>query len=416
MSSSLTKRYAASIVTAMTIAVTFSAGIAWNTFPLFANSMIEEFGCLRTEFTLSITLVNVVNAIISMFFYGRMVEKLGVRRYMLLCNVVEILAFVTFAMAQNVYMCWLGGCLFGFGSAGMSINTVNVIVDRWFLKNQAKVISIPNTVSAVVGIFTSSLWAFFIMALGWRLPLWITVGVGVVSFLLIFAFYKGDPKDLGVDPMYADEVSRANEAADLSGESDGIAYRDIFKTRQFWTLAIGYFGNGLLSFAIMSNLALFASDFGYADQSGFIMSVALVVQAVSFVVAGPVIDKLGSKWCVVLTAVAISITAIIFMMGTVPVVAMYIAAGLIGFTSGSGQMPMGVSVREAFGRREFSKKMGTVTSFCLFGFAFGPSILNLFYDTMGTYYYGLIALVATAVVTVVLVFIGTKPVDPQKFK
>ena len=74
-------------------------------------------------------------------------------------------------------------------------------------------------------------------------------------------------------------------------------------------------------------------------------------------------------------------------------------------------MPMGVSIREAFGRKEFSKKMGTVTSFCLFGFAFGPTILNAFYDIAGTYQTGLMAMIATAVATIVLLFIATRRVE-----
>lgn len=411
MDNKQTKRYATNTVIAMCIACIFSAGIAWNTFPLFATPIIEQFGCLRTEFTLSITLVNVVNAIISMFFYGRMVEKLGMRRYLLLCNAVGILTFVVFACAQNVYMLWLGGCMFGFASAGMSINTVNVIVDRWFLKNQAKYISIPNTASAIVGIFSTSIWALLIMTLGWRLPFWIDVAVGCVAFLLIFFLYKGDPKELGVAPMYAEEVNGADASAeDLSGENDGIAYGKIFKTYQFWALALGYFGNGLLAFAIMSNLALFASDFGFGEQSGFIMSVALVAQAVSFALIGPVIDRFGSRWGVFCVAVVIAIAVVIFMMGNVSIVVMYVAAALVGFTSGAAQMPMGISVREAFGRKEFSKKMGTVTSFCLFGFAFGPSILNAFFDATGSYEIGYIAMLATAVITVVMIFIGTRRV------
>lgn len=411
MSNAMTKRYATNTVVAMCVAVVFSAGIAWNTFPLFATSIIEEFGCLRTEFTLSITLVNVVNAIISMFFYGRMVEKLGMRKYMLLCNFVAILTFVVFATAQNVYMLWLGGCMFGFSSAGMSINTVNVIVDRWFLKNQAKYVSVPNTASAIVGIFSASIWAFFIVALGWRLPLWITVAFGVLSFVLVFIFYKGDPKDLGVAPMYADEVADENATVeDLAGENDGIAYKEMFKTYQFWALALGYFGNGLLAFAIMSNLALFATDFGFGDQQGIIMSVALVAQAVSFALAGPVIDKMGSKWGVALAAGSIAIAAAVFMMGSISLPVMFVVAALVGFTSGAAQMPMGASVREAFGRKEFSKKMGTVTSFCLFGFAFGPTILNAFFDMTGTYQMGLVAMIGCAVVTIVLLFVGTRAV------
>ncbi|MDJ1649893.1 MULTISPECIES: MFS transporter [Gordonibacter] len=416
MDKAKTKRYATNTVIAMCIAVVFSAGIAWNTFPLFADPIISEFGCTRTEFTFGITLVNVVNAIISMFFYGRMVEKLGMRKYLLLCNTVALLAFVSFACAQNVYFIWLGGALFGFSSAGMSINTVNVIVDRWFMKNQAKYISIPNTFSAVAGIAFASLWALLIANLGWRIPFWIIVACGVVSWVLISLFYKGDPKDLGVAPMYANEVKTDGENGDdFMDDEGGVSYRGIFKTYQFWLMALGYFGNGLLAFAIMSNLALFAGDFGFGNQSGFILSVALVAQAVSFALVGPIIDKFGSRWGVAVSSLVIAVAAVIFLMGGntggLSPVLMYAAAVCVGFTSGAAQMPMGVSIREAFGRKEFSKKMGTVTSFCLFGFAFGPTILNAFYDIAGTYQTGLMAMIATAVATIVLLFIATRRVE-----
>lgn len=412
------KRYATTTVVAMCCMVTFAAGIAWNTFPLFATPIIEEFGCLRTEFTVGITLVNVVNALISMFFYGRMVERLGMRNYTLLCTVVAILAFVSFALAQNVYFIWLGGALFGFGSAGLSINTINVIVDRWFKKSQGKLVGIPQTCSAVAGIVFASVWAYLIAELGWRLPFWIICACGLLTMVLIGVLYKGDPKDLGVEPMYADEVADEAGTDDFMDDDGGIAYKDLFKTRQFWLMAVAYLCNGLLAFAIMSNLALFAFDFGFGEQVGFVLSVALVAQAVSFLVAGPIIDRFGSKWCVLVSLVLLSAGCLMFATESLSLVTLLVAAALVGFNSGAAQMPMGASVREAFGRREFSKKMGTVTSFTLFGFAFGPSVLSVFYDVMGTYQAGLYVMVVIAAFAAALMFAATKrvenrPVVPQ---
>ena len=412
MATKSSKSLAITTVVGLSVMMAWIAGIGWNSYPLFANAIIEEFSCTRTEFTLSITLVNVVNGLISMFVYGRMVDKMGMRNYMTMCMIVGLLAFSCFALAQNVWMLWLGGCLFGFSSAGLSINTINVVVDRWFLKDQGKYVSIPQVANAIAGIIYASICAALIAAFGWRIPFWIIVGLGIIAFFVLRVLYKGDPKDLGVEPVYADEISATadSEAQTAALEDEGgITYGSMFKTYQFWCMALGYFGSGLLAFAIMSNLALFASDFGFGDKSGIIMSCALVAQAISFIVAGKVIDKLGSKWCILINAIAIVISCVIFMMSEISVVLMFVGAALVGFNAGSAQMPMAASVREAFGRKEFAKKMGTVTSFTLFGFAFGPSILNIFFDMSGTYQLGLTAMIVCAVVTVLLMFVATRP-------
>ena len=104
MAEKTSKSLAITTVVGLSVMMAWVAGIGWNSYPLFASPIIEEFGCTRTEFTLSITLVNVVNGLISMFVYGRMVEKMGMRKYMTLCMVVGLAAFACFAIAQNVFM------------------------------------------------------------------------------------------------------------------------------------------------------------------------------------------------------------------------------------------------------------------------------------------------------------------------
>ncbi len=64
-------------------------------------------------------------------------------------------------------------------------------------------------------------------------------------------FVPGKPEELGEQPMYSGEA-RTEEKAE-----DGIAYRDIFRTPQFYLLAAGYVLVPMAAQGALSNLPPF---------------------------------------------------------------------------------------------------------------------------------------------------------------
>ncbi|MDE7245919.1 MAG: MFS transporter, partial [Oscillospiraceae bacterium] len=220
----------------------------------------------------------------------------------------------------------------------------------------------------------------------------------------VIAFYKGSPVEVVEKPMYAVEQK------EIGVEEDGVAYKQIFKTPQFYSLGLGYILVPMVAQGALSNLPLMTADLGYGDLSGIFLSVALVASAAFFVPAGMIIDRIGTKWMVTIAIAFLEIALLLlrFTAPSLPVV--YIIAALIGAASDACQLPFGISVREAFGSREYSKKLGIIAAFVFLALAFGPSVMTMFYDMNGNYQMAIAVFIILGAVGTVAIHFGTKRV------
>ena len=378
-------------------------GVCWNCLSLFADPIITEWGIARTQFMLIFTIMSMANAGMNMFFYGRLQEKLGARKLLLIGGPLATLGFTLIALSDDLVLFYIGGLLFGIAVCGLNNNPTTVIISDWYKKNVGKLIGIPQTVGSVSGIIFSIVFAALIAALGWRLPMWIIVIVSALATVIIAVIYKGSPKELGEKAMYEDEVTEEKAEAD-----DGISFSQMFKKPQFYFLFVGYLLVPIVAQGVLSNLPLIAVDMGYGSLSGTILSVALIASAVFFIPGGAVIDKKGTKWMVAL-CMAMLIAALLALYFMKPsLILVYVIAILIGAAYDACTIAFGISVREAFGSKEYGKKLGIIAAFDYIGLALGPSVMTIFFDATGSYDAAYISFIVFAVVGAIAVFLGTK--------
>lgn len=86
----------------------------------------------------------------------------------------------------------------------------------------------------------------------------------------------------------------------------------------------------------------------------------------------------------------------------------YAAAAFIGAASDACQLPFGISVREAFGSREYSKKLGVIAAFDFIALALGPSVMTMFYDALGNYDLAMILFLFLGIAGAGAIHLGTK--------
>ena len=91
-------------------------GVTGNTISLFADPMVNTLDITRTQFNLgSSTITGITNGLISMFLFGKIYARIGIRKMMLIGGFIGTLGFVSYGLAQNFAMVLLGGILFGAG-------------------------------------------------------------------------------------------------------------------------------------------------------------------------------------------------------------------------------------------------------------------------------------------------------------
>lgn len=383
-------------------------GLCWNCLSLYADPIISEWGIMRTQFMVIFTIMSMANAVMNMFFYGKLQDRFGARKLILIGGPVATIGFLLIALSQNLPLFYIGGFLFGISVCGLNNNPVTVIISEWYRKNVGKMVGIPQTVSSVSGIIFSIVFAAIIRNLGWRIPMWITVAVSGLSVLIISIIYKGSPEEVGEKPMYADEVEDV-----AVEEEDGIVFKSVFKTPQFYFLAVGYLLFPTVAMGVLSNLPLLAGDFGFAELSGTINAAALVASAAFFIPGGAIIDKKGTKWMVVLCCSVLVAALMLLRFASPNLIMMFLIAVFIGVGYDVCTIAFGISVREAFGSKEYGSKLGIISAFVYIGLAFGPSVMTLFYDAAGSYNAAFVVFAILAVVGTVCIFFGTKRVENQ---
>lgn len=400
------KRYAYSALATICIMQIIWVGIGWNSLSLYAAPITEEWGISRAAFMLTITLVAACNTIVSMFLYGQLVEKLGIRKLIVVGGVLCTAGLVVFSFAQGIIVLYITGVLFGTGCALLNNNAVNAVCNAWFNKNTGTYMSIASTFGSLAGIVAATAVAALIIATGWRPSLLVIAGISVVGMVVCAALYKGSPAQLGVAPMGAEEsADESSDTSAISIEETGPTYAEMLKTGKFWALAVVMLVIGIVGYAILANIPLLVGDFGYADLSGTALSVALAASAICLIPFGRVLDKFGSRVMIAICFVFLIAAMLIMMSGAVSLAMVYVIAALVGAAYDMCMTAPGIAVMDAFGRRDYAKKMGTLCGCCYAGVALGPTVMSLFYDLGGgSYNTAFIAFIVLAVIATVAVF------------
>lgn len=410
MDKAKSRSYAMMALTDICIMNVIFVGVGWNSLSLFAAPVTGEWGITRAAFMLTITLVATCNTIISMFLYGRLVEKIGMKKLIVVGGVLTAAGFAVFGLAQNIAMLYLTGILFGCGCALLNNNAVNAVVQMWFKKNQGTYMSIASTCGSVAGIVAATAVAAMIAGIGWRPALFAISALCLVGMIVCEILYKGDPDSLGATPVGIDEVSDADETGEKSTQvvSEGISYSGMLKTGKFWVLAIVMFIMGIVGYSLLANLPLLVTDYGYGNLSGTMLSVALLASAIFLIPSGRIMDKAGVAVFMAICYVFIVIAMVLMLMGNVSLALAYVISALVGAGYDMCMTGPGIITIEAFGNRDYAKKMGTISAFCYAGVALGPTIMSLFYDLGGSYTAAFIIFIALAIAAALIGFAVTR--------
>ncbi|MCI7505525.1 MAG: MFS transporter, partial [Coriobacteriaceae bacterium] len=172
---------------------------------------------------------------------------------------------------------------------------------------------------------------------------------------------------------------------------------------------VAYFVIGMASYGVMSTMALFAVDFGYPGLQGAVVSVSLIASAALLVPLGAVCDRFGSRWALTICCAAAIVASLLLCVGSLPAAAVFIASACSGAAYNSTIVPVSVSVREAFGARDYSKKLGFCAGCATVGISAGPTVTSMFFDLTGSYHIALIAFAVLCALSAAVFHIVARP-------
>lgn len=412
--------YAWKAFAAICIMAVMWTGIQFNCMNLYAAPVVEDLGISRSQFMLVLSIPGVISAAISLFCFGAIEQRIGIRKMILVGGTLNTLSFLSWTFMNSIWMLYLGGTLYGLGCGITAYTCVSAAVNRWFKQRIGTLVGVANSLGSAAGIVFAVVIAALIAALGWRYSFALCAAMSALSVVVCVTLYKGSPEELGVPAMYADQALDYADDARPPSRRNGVAARTVeaaaqdlpfsqaLRTSRLWILALGYLLLGTTTYALMSTLPLFALDLGYGDLQGQVVSASLFAVAAAMVPLGVLCDKLGTKWGIALASVLMMVAALALRATSMSFAILMLIAICAGASYSACGVTVGVGVKEALGEVDFSKKLG-VCSGCLYvGLALGPAITNFFYDMTGSYSSILLIYAVLAMAIIALFFVGMR--------
>ena len=398
--------YAWCVMILLTLMQFVYAGLTLSTVTLYMEPILSAHPELsRTAYSLTITLNGGANAIISVF-YGKFVEKFGMKTMVSVCSLMMIAGVLLYATGTVIWMFYLAAILQGISLCFCSGATCSIIFSKWFAHSTGTLLSITAIGSGLAGVIFSPIVSTWISTIGWTGSLYINCAIVVFTAILLIVFLKDSPEKYGIKPMWNDKVKIAEESGKIIPY--GVTSKEAYKTVQFWCGTIGIDLFGLIIYGAICNIAVFSSDLGY--DGGVMLSVMYAANIVLQLPFGILADKLGIRVCMV----AYSIMAIgaVFIYATAPALGMmYVGTVLLGGSFCILKATLPVYTLQIFGNRAQGQIMGIMIAVMNCGVAFGMPVLNAAYDLTGSYsgMFKLFGFVGVALA--VIIFLGCKPIQ-----
>ncbi|MFQ6082090.1 MAG: MFS transporter [Candidatus Aminicenantia bacterium] len=287
--------------------LTYGSYFAYDSLGAISPLLIEILGIGREQIGTTYSAYSIA-AIFSVLLGGLLIDRIGTRRASLLFSMLVVLGAVIVALANNIYMIYIGRVIFGMGSESLIVCQSSILA-RWFKgKELALAFGVALTLSRLGTIFSFNVEASIASHFNsYRAALWAAVIFCVLSLFSNLVYIVMD--------RHGERFLRLKEA----GAGDKIRIRDIKDFRpSYWfvVLLCITFYSAIFPFTSLSTdffhtkwnipLTLQAAAGGIFGQirnffggifttAGGITSIIMIASAVLAPIFGRMVDRVGRR-------------------------------------------------------------------------------------------------------------------------
>ncbi len=387
------------VITLCFMMVLFGLGL-WGAKGLFVVPVTTALGISRSAYSIADTMRYVSIAVINIFF-GYLIGKLGSKKLICAGFVALTGAAVLYAVANNVWVFYLGGLLLGVGLSWTSTTMVGYVVNKACKKNRGTIMGFVLAANGIGGAVMAQVVSFFINdasnPFGYRKAYFLMAGIAAVMFVILLIFYR-EPK--------SEETTEIPKKKARGTGWVGIAYNEATKKAYFYYACVCILFTGFVLQGVTSVSAAHMSDVGL--DGAYIATVtsvfSLALAACKFI-NGFIYDRTGLRFTITVDCIAavVSMGCLLFMENDVSGMVLAMAyAVLAGLALPLETVMIPIYANDLFGDKSFSKVLGIFVSFNQIGYALGAPVLNLFYDFTGSYKTSLLVCIGLMLAVVTL--------------
>ncbi len=392
------------MVGALYLIVLNTGGMGFYCFPVFVQSLIDEFGWTMTQISVAAALWAIVYGF-SGPVIGILIARFGVMKTMLGAAVISSLTLVGYASIQALWMLYAIMFGAGFAIAGTTLVPAQTAITNWFNKYRGRAMSLMMLGIGSGGFLLPPLNEYLIRTLGWRQTWLVAFGVTWLLVIpLIVVFVRTKPSELGLLPDGA--AVGEGSASDVSG----LPVKQAIASATFWLIFATY---------VLQLMGLSAMNFHFVpyliqeahytpQQAASFLGFTVLLSIPGRLLFGWMADRISP-------AVVLAIVGILLACGPSLLEVLFVKMGLenvnllwlytvpygLGIAGNAVVLPLLVS--RCFGVLHFSKIMGLVMSGFAIGIVVGIPGAGKIFDATGSYEIAFLACIVIFVASSVLV-------------
>ncbi|MBB4693113.1 MFS transporter, partial [Paractinoplanes abujensis] len=368
------------VVVGAGVAAAFGPQLYLASLGVFVDPIAADTGFSRTAVTAAAS-VGAFGMAIGMLLVARIVDRFAARYLLVPGFVLFAVSMALIGLTPANPVVYLVPCFFVglFGAASIVPATRAVV--SWFDNNRALAVGVVTGLIGLGAALAPLLAGALIDAVGWRLAYGAMALISVVVPLTMVTLFVRARAERHVRGRLVEQTRVGGR--DVSLELPGLTFAQAVRTRQFWGIAAGLGLVGVVVTGLQVHLVPMMTDRGLSDdQAASLLVVFGLASLVGRVAGGLIIDRVHGA--VVGPIVMLAPVVGLFFLD-LPYAGAAAAVAFIGLAFGIEGDLLAVLISRYLGMRSFGRLVGSVQAAFILGSAFGPLLLGLGYDTLGTY-------------------------------
>jgi MFS family permease len=287
------------IVAALFFATFIAIGVRQG-FQIFVETWEEDFGAKTSVVTAAAAIGWVMNGV-SQPYFGRLTDRLGGRRILILGMAAIGLATLGVAASRNPFMLMvMYGFLLSFASGAISFTPAGALLSRWFVRKRGTAMSILTTGGSFSGLLMIPFMAYLLDITSWQ-TVWLVLGGMILALglpTLIFVV-KSSPEEMGVEPdgdSSTDGAGVPRRRPLVVGPLNADSWRDSFQSAPMWQLLMTFAVCGITTGSISVHFVRWASSEDISTSTAALaFGVLSAINACGVLFVGRISDRMQRK-------------------------------------------------------------------------------------------------------------------------
>lgn len=392
--------------------ILFGLGL-WATKGLFVAPTTKALGISRSAYSVSDTMRFIATATVNVFF-GTLVNKFGSKKLICAGFVALTVAALLYAVADSVFVFYVGGFILGVGLSWTSTTIVGYVVNKVCAKNRGTIMGFVLAANGIGGAIAAQFISPFINGtddpFGYRNAYLFMAAITAAVLVVLLLFYR-------------EPISSQGEKAPLKKKARGagwvgIEYNQAIKKSYFYGACVCIFLTGMVLQGITGVYSAHMSDVGLdGAYIATVASAASISLAVFKFLNGFIYDRFGLRTTVTLDCVATVLAVVALCLLTNSPLGMALAivyAILSGIALPLETVVLPIYANELFGEKSFNNVLGIFVSLNQIGYAVSGPLFGICYDLSGSYKIALI--VGGAIMSTVFILLQFVITSAHKVK